>query len=80
MALEGAELAAGPLRAYSSGEASWEEAREAIASAQRARFRRRLLLASLLHPFFLGRRRQSLLAALVGSGLVPFRAFYAALR
>jgi flavin-dependent dehydrogenase len=80
MALQSAELAVEPLRSYSSGQASWEESRRTIASAQRARFGRRLMLASLVHPFFLGRRRQSLLAALVGSQLLPFSAFYAALR
>jgi 2-polyprenyl-6-methoxyphenol hydroxylase-like FAD-dependent oxidoreductase len=80
MALQGAELAVGPLHAYASGEASWEESAREIASAQRARFSRRLMLASLIHPFFLGNWRQSCLAALVGSRLVPFSAFYTVLR
>lgn len=80
MALEGAELAAAPLRAYSSGDASWEETAGAIALAQRERFNRRLLLASLIHPFFLGRWGQKFLAALVSSRLVPFSALYSALR
>lgn len=80
MALQGAGLAIAPLVAYSRGEASWEEAAGGIASAQRARFRRRLALAALLHPFFLERRRQSCLAAAVDSRIIPFGAFYAALR
>jgi menaquinone-9 beta-reductase len=80
MALQGAGLAVAPLLAYASGEAGWEETAQRIASAQRARFSRRLALAALIHPFFLERRRQSLLAAVVGSGLVPFSLFYAALR
>jgi 2-polyprenyl-6-methoxyphenol hydroxylase-like FAD-dependent oxidoreductase len=79
MALQGAELALAPLRAYACGAARWGEAIGAIARAQRLRFRRRLMVASLLHPFFLERRRQRWLAALVSSRLVPFRAFYAAL-
>jgi flavin-dependent dehydrogenase len=79
MALQGAGLAVAPLLAYASGEAGWDETAQRIASAQRARFRRRLALAALIHPFFLERRRQSFLAA-VGSGLVPFNMFYAALR
>ena len=80
MALQGAELAVGPLLGYSSGESSWEETACAIASAQRARFTKRLMLASLIHPFFLGRWRQKFLAALVSSRFVPFSAFYSALR
>ena len=79
MALQGAELALAPLQAYAAGLAGWGESIRAIARAQRLRFRRRLLVASLLHPFFLERRRQQWLAALVGSHLIPFRAFYAAL-
>ena len=80
MALQGADLAVAPLLAYSSGRAEWAESIRRVGAAQRRRFGRRLLLASLLHPFFLERRRQSWLAALVGSHLVPFRAFHAALR
>jgi len=80
MALQGAGLAIAPLLAYASGDASWEETAQRIASAQRARFRRRLALAALIHPFFLERRRQSLLAAVVGSRLIPFSMLYAALR
>lgn len=80
MALESAEMAAEPLQAYAASEASWQEARGAIAAAQCARFGRRLMIAGLIHPFFLGRVRQSILAAIVGSRLVPFGALYAALR
>jgi menaquinone-9 beta-reductase len=79
MALQGAELALAPLRAYASRLAGWGDSIRAIAGAQRRRFRRRLLVASLLHPFFLERRRQEWLAALARSRLMPFRAFYAAL-
>ncbi len=79
MALQGAAMAVGPLRAYSWREAGWCESVRATAAAQRRRFRRRLMLASLLHPFFLEPGRQSLLAALVRLRLVPFRALYGAL-
>lgn len=79
MALQGAELAVDPLSAYSRRRASWRESILAIAAAQKRRFNRRLLVASLLHPFFLEPGRQSLLAALVRWRLVPFRTFYAAL-
>jgi len=80
MALQGAAMAVEPLLAYACGDAGWEEAAGRIASSQRARFRRRLALAALMHPFFLERRRQTWLAAAVGSQLIPFSAFYAALR
>jgi len=80
MALQGAGLAVAPLLAYASGDSGWEEAARTIASTQRARFRRRLALAALIHPFFLEPRRQACLAALVGSQIIPFGAFYAALR
>lgn len=79
MALQGAGLAVEPLSAYSAGDMGWAEAARAIESSQKSRFRRRLALASLLHPFFIEPRRQRCLAAIVGSGLVPFTAFYAAL-
>ena len=79
MALQGAELALAPLLAYASGAAGWAGSVRAVARAQRLRFRRRLMVASLLHPFFLERRRQRWLAAFAGRRLIPFRAFYAAL-
>ena len=80
MALQGADLALEPLRGYACGESSWEESGRAIDRAQRKRFRRRLMVAALLQPFFLEPRRQSVLAALFDSGLAPIRAFYSALR
>jgi flavin-dependent dehydrogenase len=79
MALQGAELAVAPLRAYARRAAAWADSIRTIARAQRLRFRRRLMVASLLHPFFLQRRRQECLAALAHSHLIPFRALYAAL-
>ncbi len=79
MALQGAELALAPLLAYARRASEWGESIRMIARAQRLRFRRRLMVASLLHPFFLQRRRQECLAALVASRLMPFRALYAAL-
>jgi len=79
MALQGAALAVGPLRAYCSRRAGWGHAVRATGAMQRRRFRRRLFLASLLHPFFLEPRRQAALALLARSRLIPFRTFYAAL-
>jgi menaquinone-9 beta-reductase len=80
MALQGAEISVGPLRDYSEGRTNWEQASRAVAAAQRRRFRRRLLFAAVLQPFFLEPRRQRLLAFLVGCRLMPFHALYSALR
>lgn len=80
MALQSVEIALGPLLTYCAGHAGWDETARKIVAAQHRRFRRRLTLATWLHPFFLEPRRQAWLAALITSRLVPFRAFYAALR
>jgi len=48
MAFEAAELALAPLAAYSQGEASWEQARRAIATACDESFARRLAWAKVL--------------------------------
>jgi len=79
MALQGAESAVEPLRAYAEGRASWAAARRAVAGGQERRFRRRLLFASLLHPFLLGRGGQALLSGLARARLLPFRALYGVL-
>jgi menaquinone-9 beta-reductase len=79
MALQGAETALGPLLAYSEGTLAWDDVVGRVSRGQRTRFRTRLRLSSLLHPFFLQRRRQSILAALARTNLIPFGAFYSAL-
>ena len=79
MALQGAAMAVGPLRAYAREGADWGDSVRAVAAAQRRRFRRRLLLASALHPFFTRPGLQELFAALVRCRLVPLRALYGAL-
>jgi 2-polyprenyl-6-methoxyphenol hydroxylase-like FAD-dependent oxidoreductase len=79
MALQGAETALGPLLDYASGAASWETCIRRVSRDHSQRFRRRLAVASLLHPFFLERRRQSVLAGLARRHLIPFGAVYAAI-
>ena len=79
MALQGAHMALGPLRDYAAGSSEWEQAVAAIGRRQRLRFRRRLMLASFLHPFFLEPGRQDFLAALARARLIPFRTAYAVL-
>jgi 2-polyprenyl-6-methoxyphenol hydroxylase-like FAD-dependent oxidoreductase len=77
MALQGAETALGPLLDYAMGHVSWDACIRRVTRGHRLRFRRRLAVASLLHPFFLERRRQFLLAGLARWRLIPFNAFYA---
>ena len=48
MAFEAAEMAIGPLAAYSRGESSWSEARESVAAACDRAFARRLAWARWL--------------------------------
>jgi 2-polyprenyl-6-methoxyphenol hydroxylase-like FAD-dependent oxidoreductase len=79
MAFQGAETALGPLLDYASGAATWDECVRWVDRGHRQRFRRRLAVASLLHPFFLERRRQSVLAGLARRRLIPFGALYAAI-
>jgi len=79
MALQGAASALEPLRAYAEGRDSWTHARRVVAGRQERRFRRRLLFASLLHPFLLGRRGQALLSGLARAQLLPFRTLYGVL-
>jgi 2-polyprenyl-6-methoxyphenol hydroxylase-like FAD-dependent oxidoreductase len=79
MALQGAEEALGPLQSYAAGTSTWAEAAAALGAGQRRRFCRRLRFAALLHPFFLERRRQSLLAFLGRRRLIPFGALYSVL-
>jgi len=80
MALQSAEIAVEPMLDYCRGRTTWADAVSRIGAAQRRHFRRRLVIASWIHPLFLQPRLQSWLAALVRSQLVPFRFFYAALR
>lgn len=79
MALQGAEAALAPLRAYAEGRESWAGTRRAVAGRQRRRFRRRLLVASLLHPFLLARGGQAVLSGLARARLLPFRTLYGVL-
>ena len=65
MALEGADLAAPLLEAYSTGRECWDETQAQIASRSARRFRVRLKSAQLLHLLLFSRVGQSCL--LLGS-------------
>ncbi|MEY2878767.1 MAG: hypothetical protein RLZZ15_1147 [Verrucomicrobiota bacterium] len=79
MAFQSAELALDPLRAFSRGEAPWPDTVAAVRGALDRRFRRRLRVASLLHPFLHAPPRQRFFATLARSPLLPLRPLYAAL-
>lgn len=79
MAFQSAEAALDPLLAYARGESTWAVSCRATSAALRGRFRVRLASADVLHSFLLRPRRQSWLAALSRTRLLPFGPLYAAL-
>jgi len=76
MALQGAALALDPLTDWSHGKSTWSVTVATIAHGLRHRFRRRLAVAGLLHPYLLEPRRQRWLALASRTGLLPFRPIY----
>jgi menaquinone-9 beta-reductase len=73
MALESAELALGPLAAWSAGECAWPEVAAAVRRDARARFRRRLANAMAIHRVLLHGAGQQVLEWFARGGLLPFR-------
>jgi flavin-dependent dehydrogenase len=71
MAFESAESALGPVIAYARGEQSWPETVFQTSRTLRRRFRRRLWVAGLLHPFLLQPSLQSLLARAANARALP---------
>ena len=80
MAFEAAETALEPLRQYSEGIASWEKVVRDVRRGLKARFRRRLLVARILHPFLLSPAGRAFLSGATRSGLLPFKALSRTLR
>jgi len=80
MAFESAEAALRPLVEYSGGQRSWNEARLLTEQSLRTRFRTRLFLAGLLHPFLTSSSGQAFFASFARAGVLPFRAFFQLLR
>jgi flavin-dependent dehydrogenase len=79
MAFQSAELALGPLLAYSRGKASWPATCRAVHTLLHRRFRLRLASASALHRFLFSPRRQRWLFALNRARLLPLRPLFYAL-
>ena len=73
MAFESAEVALEPLERWSRGTLSWEACVAEIRGGLQQRFRRRLRVASALHPVLLRRGGRTFLEVLARSGALPFR-------
>ncbi len=80
MAFEAAEAAVDPLDQYAGGRVSWAESRAVLAKALRTRFRRRLLISRLLHPFLLSTPGRGAMTLTARTGLLPFSLFFRLLR
>ena len=80
MALEAADQAIQPAMDYAAGRISWEEAAAQSDAAQRRHFRRRMRLASLIHPVMTSRPGLKLLEMAASAHLLPYGALYRLLR
>ncbi len=80
MAFQAAECAVGPLVAFSRGEQSWQDAANFVRTSVRRRFRRRLAVASAMHPILLGTSGRSLLQSLASARLLPFQPMLSLIR
>lgn len=73
MAFQSAEAAAAPLLEWADGRISWEAACDLVRRALRRRFRRRMAVSSLLHPWLFRRSGLAVVESLAAPGLLPFR-------
>jgi menaquinone-9 beta-reductase len=80
MALEAAEQAIQPAMDFAAGRISWEEAATRSDAAQRRHFRRRMRLASMIHPVMTSRPGLKLLEMAASAQLLPYGALYRLLR
>jgi flavin-dependent dehydrogenase len=80
MALEAADQAIQPAVDYAAGRISWVEAAARSDAAQRRHFRRRMSLASMIHPVMTSRPGLKLLEMAASARLLPYGALYRLLR
>lgn len=80
MALEAADQAIQPAMDYAAGRISWGEAATRSDAAQRRHFRRRMSLASMIHPVMTSRPGLKLLEMAASAHLLPYGALYRLLR
>lgn len=76
IAFQGAVAALGPLTDYSRGTCDWDTARARVRVATHRKFRQRLGMSAILHPFLTRRAGQVSLAALHRAGLIPFASVF----
>jgi flavin-dependent dehydrogenase len=72
MALESADEVLQPVLDYAENACSWEEAARISYRKQRLRFRRRMAVASLIHPLLTSTPGVEIMGALLKSGLIPY--------
>lgn len=80
MALEAAEQAISPAMDYAEGKINWGEASARSDASQRSYFRRRMRLASLIHPVMTSRAGLKLLEMAAAARLLPYGALHRLLR
>ena len=76
IALQSASASLGHFEAWSRGLVPWSGTIAGVSRDLRRRFRRRILVSRLIHPWFLDPRRRSLIHALHRMGLLPFNTLY----
>lgn len=80
MAFQSAEMAFPALVDYATGRSAWDDTVHRVRQRLRRKFRRRVSLASVLHPFLTTPRGQRVLSATFRRGALPFRLCYHLLR
>lgn len=80
MAFQAAEIATEPLLDWSGGITSWQETMNRVRDGLARRFKRRLAVASILHPVLLNPGGRNLVRNLSSSGLLPFRPLLSSVR
>jgi len=76
IALQSAAASLDHFEAWSRGTLGWPETLSRVSRALRRRFRRRIFVSRLLHPWLLDARRRSLVHVLQKSNLLPFGLLY----
>ena len=76
IALQSASVSLGYFEAWSRGALSWTETLARVSRDLHRRFRRRILVGRLIHPWLLDARRRGLVHALNRMRLLPFGTLY----
>jgi len=76
IALQSAALALDPIEKWSRGRAEWSETVHEVQRTWRRRFRHRLTIGNLLHPWLLRPARRRIVRMMHRAGLLPFGMLY----